>query len=254
MSESVPAKGLGLIYPYHERSRNRDANILAKSAIVVTTYQVLVSDDKTYRAKSSDPSSYCSPLEQVRWWRIICDEGHSLRKPNINRNRSISNLVADHKWLVTGTPVNTSIMDPKNQLKCIGIENVELMFKQFTSETPSRWRSVANECISSPGKLLFFLRNVMMRHTQNQLYRVTKTTLMSLPAKTERSIEISSSPAERKEYDSLDSAAKTFYTEFKSSHLHQLSSQYPRLSQKLTPMRVACSGGRIPLDVGHRRG
>jgi SWI/SNF-related matrix-associated actin-dependent regulator of chromatin subfamily A3 len=241
----------GLIYPYHGRDRNRDANILAKSAVIVTTYQVLASDDKHYRAKSSDPSSYCSPLEQVRWWRIICDEGHSLRKPNRNGNRSISNLVADHKWLVTGTPVNTSIMDLKNQLKCIGIENVESMFKQFTSETHSRWRGVANECISPPGKLLFFLRNVMMRHTQKQLYRVTRTTLMSLPAKTERSIEISLSPAERKEYDSLDSAAKTFYTKFKSIHLHELSSHYLKLSQKLTPMRVACSRGRIPLDDGH---
>jgi SNF2 family DNA or RNA helicase len=239
----------GLLYPYHGQNRNRDANVLAKSAIVVTTYQVLASDDKYHRAKSSDPSSYCPPLEQVRWWRIICDEGHSLRQPNTARNRSISSLVADHKWLVTGTPVNTSIMDLKNQLKFIGIESIESMFNKICPNPRSRRRYEGNH--SSPSKLLFFLRNVMMRHAQKQFYRGTKTTLMSLPAKTERSIEISLSPAERKEYNSLDSAAKTFYTEFKSSHLHELSSHYLKLSQKLTPMRVACSGGRTPLGDGH---
>jgi SNF2 family DNA or RNA helicase len=143
-------------------------------------------------------------------------------------------------------------MDLKNQLKFIGIESIESMFANFCSDHSNlrnRRRDTGN--ISSPGKLLFFLRNVMMRHAQKQSYRGTKTTLMSLPAKTERSIVISLPPAERKEYNSLDSAAKTFYTEFKSSHLQELSSHYLKLSQKLTPMRVACSGGRIPLGDEH---
>ena len=34
----------GLVYPYHGQNRKRDANILAKKNIVVTTYQVLSSD------------------------------------------------------------------------------------------------------------------------------------------------------------------------------------------------------------------
>jgi hypothetical protein len=37
------------------------------------------------------------------------------------------------------------------------------------------------------GKLLFFLRNLMIRHTQKQTYRGTTTTLMSLPAKVSQS-------------------------------------------------------------------
>ena len=34
----------GLVYPYHGQNRKRDASILAKKNIVVTTYQVLSSD------------------------------------------------------------------------------------------------------------------------------------------------------------------------------------------------------------------
>jgi hypothetical protein len=36
--------------------------------------------------------------------------------------------------------------------------------------------------------------------------------------------------------------------EFKLSKGHELSKHYLALSQKLTPMRVACAGGKIPLN------
>ena len=237
-------KDPGLIYPYHGQNRKRDPNILAKNAIVVTTYQVLASDDTYHRSKSDDPD-YCPPLEMVRWWRVIVDECHSIRQANTKRNKSISSLVADHKWLVSGTPINTSILDLKNQMKFLGIEMVDELFQRFGCNSTSRkWESVVQE----PGKLLFFLRSVVMRHTQKQKYRGTNTTLMSLPPKKERTIEVKLSNDERKEYDVLDKEAKTSYQQFKAGHRHDLSSHYLKLSQQLTPMRVACSGGFFPID------
>jgi SNF2 family DNA or RNA helicase len=88
------------MYPYHGHNRKRDAKLLAKNSIVVTTYQVLASD-ATYHA-SKGGSNYCAPLEQIRWWRIICDEGHSLRDSQTQRSKAVLSLVADHKWLVSG--------------------------------------------------------------------------------------------------------------------------------------------------------
>lgn len=193
----------GLVYPYHGQSRKRDASILAKSAIVVTTYQVMASD-ATYHAKKSG-EDYCPPLEQVRWWRIVCDEGHSLRDGQTARARAAGTLVADHKWIVTGkshgdvssalnisanalfpigTPVNTSFKDLKNQLKFLGIEQVDAMFNIFLKQERHRVDNF------DAGKLLFFLRNIMIRHTQKQTYRGTSTTLMSLPAKVWHSDDI----------------------------------------------------------------
>jgi hypothetical protein len=191
----------GLVYPYHGQSRKRDASILAKNAIVVTTYQVLVSDANYHAKKAGD--DYCAPLEQVRWWRIICDEGHSLRDGQTSRAKAAGILVADHKWIVTGksrggdvssalnistnalfpagTPVNTSFKDLKNQLKFLGIENVDAMFNMFLKQGRNRVEEF------DAGKLLFFLRNIMIRHTQKQTYRGTTTTLMSLPAKVSQS-------------------------------------------------------------------
>ncbi|CAJ1949446.1 unnamed protein product [Cylindrotheca closterium] len=193
----------GLLYPYHGGNRIRDAETLAKNAIVVTTYQVLASDDTYHRKKSSNPDEYCPPLEQIRWWRIICDEGHSLRNAGNQRNKSLSQLVADNKWMVTGTPVSTSMSDLKNQLKLIGVEHVDKIFQ-------SDKRSMR--------------RNDKM------------------------SIEIALSDEEREEYDAFESAAKQFYVQFKAGHSRELSKHYLLLSQKLTPLRVACAGGHLPTN------
>jgi SNF2 family DNA or RNA helicase len=91
----------GLIYPYHGQKRVRDAEILARNSIVVTTYQVIASDAAHHARKAG--MGYCPPLEQVRWWRVICDEGHSLRDSQTQRSKAVLSIPGDHKWLVSGT-------------------------------------------------------------------------------------------------------------------------------------------------------
>jgi SWI/SNF-related matrix-associated actin-dependent regulator of chromatin subfamily A3 len=94
----------GLIYPYHGQNRKRNPSILAANSIVVTTYDVLASDAFHHAKKAR--LNYCPPLEQIRWWRIICDEGRSLRESNTRRSKAVLSLVADHKWIVSGTYSN----------------------------------------------------------------------------------------------------------------------------------------------------
>ena len=91
----------GLVYSYHGGSRKRDPELLAANAIVVTTYETLASDATYHKSKSKD-ADYCAPCEQVRWWRVICDESHVLRSAS-TKSRVVMDLVADNKWLVSGT-------------------------------------------------------------------------------------------------------------------------------------------------------
>jgi hypothetical protein len=95
-------KDPGLVYSYHGQARKRDPRILARNSIVVTTYETLASDATYHRKHSSDPDNYCPPCEQVRWWRIICDESHILRHGASNKLDGVMQLVGDNKWLVTG--------------------------------------------------------------------------------------------------------------------------------------------------------
>ena len=80
-----------------------------------TTYAVLASDD-TYHRKKSPDVNYCTPCEQVYWWRIICDESHCIRDGSTKSSAALSNLRAVNRWCVTGTPMNTSILDLRNQM------------------------------------------------------------------------------------------------------------------------------------------
>jgi SNF2 family DNA or RNA helicase len=84
----------GQLYMYHGKNRKRDPLKLAENAIVFTTYGIITSDAKHHGHRSDDPN-YCAPLEQIRWWRIICDESQFI-------SPTLRGLVSDHKWLVTG--------------------------------------------------------------------------------------------------------------------------------------------------------
>jgi hypothetical protein len=216
----------GLIYSYHGQGRKRDPMVLASNSIVVTTYETLASDatyhkDQYEKKQKKDSEPYIAPLEQVRWHRIICDESHGLRDAGTQKGKALMDLVADHKWLVTGkralvlrcvsshdgllmgslltchqgTPISTTLVDLKNQLEWLGLENVNEMFgcfKRLLAHTndPSagagQGRRGRRHKISKGrifGHFTFLMRAVMMRHAQNQSYAGTSNTLMSLPPK-----------------------------------------------------------------------
>lgn len=99
----------GLVYGYHGSSRTRDSAVLAQKSIVVTTYHTLASDINYHAKKSKNAERYCSPCEQVRWWRVICDESHVMRGNSMS-TKAVLRLVAENRWCVTGTPMNTSIL------------------------------------------------------------------------------------------------------------------------------------------------
>jgi SNF2 family DNA or RNA helicase len=61
-------------------------------------------------------------------------------------------------------------------------------------------------------------------------------------------VEVEFNHEEKESYTALDNAARHFYTNFKEENGDELSKHYLLLSQKLMPLRIAASGGRIPLD------
>lgn len=155
---------------------------------------------------------------------------------------------------ISGTPVCTSLNDLKNQLKFIGIENVEGLFKGFArlmEHTSDRAGGRGRRGKASGrviGHFLFFIRAVLIRHAQQQKYRGTDTTLMQLPPKTHRSVLVDFSEQDKKQYASLEKKALDWYTQFRKSKSNSHGKHFLKLTQKLTPMRVACAGGNIPID------
>jgi len=245
-------KNPGMIYTYYGQGRNRDSILLSQASIVVTTYETLASDDNYHAKKSNDPDNYVAPCEAIRWWRVIADECHLLRYANNGKSRALMNIVADIKWMVSGTPVNTTVTDLRNQFKFLGI-GAQAEMETFKStffrqiNDPSASKSTTSRELPGFGLFNFFVRNLLIRHSQAQKYTGTNTTLMSLPPKTERVITVKFSTQEKKEYATLEESARTYYENFVSSG-KDIGRNYLRLTRKIEPMRVACAGGRIPLE------
>jgi hypothetical protein len=78
-------------------------------------------------------------------------------------------------------------MELVDQLKLLGIEYVDEMFDTFQTsalvhaQDPFAVQGASNKV--QFGSFLFFLRSIMIRHTQDQTYRFTSTKIMSLPSK-----------------------------------------------------------------------
>lgn len=80
--------------------------------------------------------------------------------------------------------MNTSYFDLKNQLKFLGFEHVEKLYKGLIQSGYENYKKKE----ANPELLMYFLRPIMMRHSQDQKYRGTSTTLMSLPPKVNHSV------------------------------------------------------------------
>ena len=87
---------------YHgNNKKNITKEILINSPIVLTTYGML----------SQSKENKYSKLHEINWDRIIFDEAHHLRNKNTKIHKAGVKIKANHKWLVTGTPIQNGLTD-----------------------------------------------------------------------------------------------------------------------------------------------
>ena len=57
------------------------------------------------------------------------------------------------------------------------------------------------------------------------------------------------SDEEKTEYQDLEKEAKEFYINFRAIHGADITKHYLKISSKLMPLRVACAGGKYPINT-----
>ena len=129
--------------------------------IVVTTYGVL----------TRDPT-----LRELEWHRVVFDESHIARRPNTQRFRACTALIATHRWAVTGTPlVNGSVADLYYQLRLVK-PDLALSVPQLS------WASV---------HFMYLLAHAIVRHTKSM--RINGMPILDLPAMRREDVVVSMS-------------------------------------------------------------
>jgi len=138
--------------------------------------------------------------------------------------------------------MTTKVLDLQNQLKFLGIEHLEETFNAI-------FQRCGGVVVHSDAmdRLMYFLRPIIMRHSQDQKYRRTLTTLMSLPPKTERHKVVKFTAKEKEEFEKIEKATQDWYIRFRSANEKSMSKHFLKIASKLTAMRIACAGGKYPI-------
>lgn len=150
------------VYQYYGGKRTTNPAMLRDNDIVITTYQVLVSDmnarsgfAKAKIAKKGR-ANYVPPLAKLGFWRIILDESRVIKEANTAMAKAVRMLSAHRRWCVSGTPAPLSLENLQSQFKFLGAESIATdmgRFKHFLGQRPQAFA---------------FFRRVQIRHSKEQ--------------------------------------------------------------------------------------
>lgn len=204
---------------FHGNNREYKARYLAKYDVVLTTYQLVVVEEK---------NNGC--LFQVKWKRIVLDEGHVIRNHKSKQSEAICKLSGKYRWVLTGTPIHNKEFDLYAAIKflrCKPFDDVHY-WKQ--------WIEVKGRD-SSP-RVQALLKAIMLRRTKQALIETGE--IQSLPEKVYKEFHVKLNTEERLVYNRFMAFSKQIFATFvqqqqdKNSNFVYDQNRLGRLYQKFS--------------------
>ncbi|KAL7933254.1 SNF2 family N-terminal domain-containing protein [Trichoderma chlorosporum] len=128
--------------PFHKHlgpSRHREVNLLRERLVVFTTYATVAAE-----FRRGDTT-----LQKINWFRIVLDEAHDIRNCSTKQYKAVASLSAQHRWCLTGTPIQNSLEDLAALVSFLKVPILEKpqTFRKFitspiTSTSSSRFQNL----------------------------------------------------------------------------------------------------------------
>ncbi|RME76821.1 MAG: DEAD/DEAH box helicase, partial [Chloroflexi bacterium] len=164
-------------YEHFGASRTHDIQLFDNYDLILTTYGVMLRD--------------IEQLRQYRFHYVILDESQAIKNPLAKTAKAARLLNADHRLVLTGTPVENSTFELWSQFAFLNpglLGNLDYFKEEFGKPIERKGDEAASE----------FLRKMVypfiLRRTKAQV-------APELPPRTERIIYTDMSPAQRKFYE-----------------------------------------------------
>ncbi|GJJ11146.1 hypothetical protein Clacol_005377 [Clathrus columnatus] len=191
---------------------------------------------KTKKAEKAAPKKKKKQkaLFNVKWWRIVLDEAHTIKNHKTKGSLACCDLSAKYRWALTGTPIQNTVEDLYSLLKFLRIKPL------------NEW-SRFNDTIAKPIKrgntsramrcLHVVLKAVMLRRLKDM--EENGEPLVKLPPKTLEIVECSFDDDEREFYTSVETKALETMKKFEQDNA--VMKNYSAILLLLLRLRQACN-------------
>ncbi|KAK5941852.1 hypothetical protein PMZ80_005803 [Knufia obscura] len=186
---------------YHgQGKRGLSPEQFKKYNIVVTTYQTMTLELFTNNKDKPCQVPTSKGLFSVQWRRVVLDEGHNIRNPKAKMSRAAHTLMADSRWVLSGTPIVNSLKDLYSHVKFLRLSGGLSEFEIFNANII---RPVKNQ--DSAGQMLLraLMQTLCLRRMKDM-----KFVNLKLPDLTYHSKSVKFLTHEQEKYDAFRAEAK----------------------------------------------
>ncbi|KJK84027.1 DNA repair protein rad5 [Metarhizium anisopliae BRIP 53293] len=199
------------LYYGNEKATNLQALCSESNAsqapdLVITSYGVVLSEFSSLVAKNGD-KSFHNGLFSLKFFRVVLDEAHHIKNRSSKTARACYEISADHRWVLTGTPIVNRLEDLFSLVRFLGVEpwNNFSFWKTFIT-VPFE----AGDFMRALDVVQTVLEPLVMRRTKD-MKTPDGQPLVPLPCKQIDIVDVELSKPERDVYDHVfNQARRTF--------------------------------------------
>ncbi|KAF1971405.1 hypothetical protein BU23DRAFT_555945 [Bimuria novae-zelandiae CBS 107.79] len=214
---------------------NRKEPITPKSIanfdVVISTYESVSTE---WHSQKSATLPRKSGVFSLKWRRIILDEGHNIRNPKAKKTVAVTNLMAQSRWALTGTPIINNLKDLFSLIRFLrlsgGLDSLEIFHAAIM-------RPVMQGDVSGNRALQMLMAGICLRRRKEMAFIDLR-----LPKLTEYKYKVQLLPHEKEKYEAFDAQAKgTLDLYIKQAGHKTATDTYRHLLEALLRMRQLCN-------------
>ncbi|PVH97783.1 hypothetical protein DM02DRAFT_657940 [Periconia macrospinosa] len=230
-----PEHALRVMFYHGTRKQPITPASIGQFDVVITTFDSVSSE---YYSQKSGTLPRKSGVYSVKWRRVILDEAHGIRNPKAKRTIAVTNLMAQSRWALTGTPIVNNLKDLYSLVRFLrlsgGLDSLEIFHSTIM-------RPVLAGDARGNKSLQMLMANICLRRKKEMSFIDLR-----IPELSEYVHKVTLFPHEQEKYNMLDAQAKGTLDLYRN-HMggKDASNMYRHLLEILLRMRQLCNHWKL---------